>query len=241
MNIALIFAGGVGKRMNSRGIPKQFIKVYNKEILVYTLEQFQDHNEIDAIVVVMLKNYIDYTKKLVEQYRLDKVKIIVEGGNTGQLSIYNGLVAANSIKTGNDIVLVHDGVRPLINSKVISDNIESVRKYGSAVTVATVNETIVSVDDEANIDQVYRRDHLKIARAPQCFYLNDLYANATKAFEDNLEFIDSCSLMNHYGKKIKYVIGPIENIKITTVDDYYTFRAIIQAKENAQIYEDNII
>ena len=238
MNIAVIFAGGIGKRMNNNGIPKQFIKVYNKEILIYTLEHFQKHPQIDEIIIVMLKDYIERTKELVELYNISKVNRIVEGGSTGQESIFNGLVAANDISvSADDIVLIHDGVRPLINSQVITDNIESVRANGSAITVANVVETIVSTGSNHTINDVYERSVLKIARAPQSFFLADIYPTSRKAIEEKEAFIDSCSLMSHYGYKIYYVEGPSDNIKITTVEDYYSFRAIIQAKENIQVYE----
>lgn len=138
MNIAVIFAGGVGSRMHSKDRPKQFLEMYNKPIIIHTLEYFENHSMIDAIVVVCIKDWIPYLNKLLYKFRIEKVKSVVPGGETGQLSIYNGLKSAKQIaKDEKSIVLIHDGVRPLINEKVISDNIQSVIKYGSATSVIT--------------------------------------------------------------------------------------------------------
>ena len=127
MNTAVIFAGGVGKRMHAKDIPKQFLKMHDKPIIVHTLELFEEHPEIDAIVVACVSNYIGYMNELVRKYNLKKVQKIVPGGKSGQESIFNGLKAAEMIgNRDKDIVLIHDGVRPLINAKTIEDNIESV-------------------------------------------------------------------------------------------------------------------
>ena len=156
MNIAVIFAGGVGSRMHSKQKPKQFLEMYNKPIIIHTIEYFENHPMIDAIALVCVADWIDYCKSLLYKFRIDKVKAIVPGGETGQLSIYNGLKAAKEI-AGDEksIVLIHDGVRPLINDKVITDNINSVKEHGSAITTAVVKETILVVDPETStIDYV---------------------------------------------------------------------------------------
>lgn len=238
MNIGVIFAGGVGSRMHSKDKPKQFLEIYNKPIIIHTIEYFQRNNRIDTIVVVCVDTWIDYFKELVERYRLDKIKKIVPGGRTGQLSIYNGLCAAREIaKDKEAIVLIHDGVRPLINDKLIDRNIEDVIKYGSSVTSSIVKETIVEIDDEGNVKLVPDRSHSRVAKAPQCFYLRDILSVHERALSRGLEdSVDSCTLMKNYGYKLHMTDGPYENIKITTPDDFYTMRAILQAKEDAQIY-----
>lgn len=238
MNTAVIFAGGVGKRMHAKDIPKQFLKMHDKPIIVHTLELFEDHPEIDAIVVACVSNYIGYMNELVRKYNLKKVQKIVPGGKSGQESIFNGLKAAEMIgNRDKDIVLIHDGVRPLINAKTIRDNIESVQKYGSAITSVRAKETIIVVDDNETIKSVNDRARSRLARAPQSFYLKDILKAHEKSIADNkLDFIDSCSMMTYYGKKLHLVDGPQENIKITTPDDFYTMRALLDAKENAQIY-----
>ena len=238
MNIAVIFAGGVGNRMHSKDRPKQFLEMYNKPIIIHTLEHFEKHTMIDAIVVVCIESWIPYLNELLYKYRIEKVKSVVPGGETGQLSIYNGLNAAKEIDLDEKaIVLIHDGVRPLINEKLIADNIEAVKKYGNSVTSGVVKETIVEIDDNRDIKLVPDRAHSRVAKAPQCFYLNDILSAHRKAILDGVNnFIDSCTMMQHYGYKLHMTDGPYENIKITTPDDFYTMRAILEAKENAQIY-----
>ena len=239
MNIAVIFAGGVGKRMHSKECPKQFLKIYNKPIIIHTLEYFEKHPLIDAIVISCVEEWMSYLEKLIYKYRIEKVKKVVVGGETGQLSIYNGLKAAEDVANGEKvIVLIHDGVRPLINEKLITDNIESVKKNGSAITTAVVKETILVVNEgTATIDYVPSRKNSRVARAPQSFWLNDILNAHEKALsEGKKDYIDSCTMMQEYGCDLFLVDGPGENIKITTPEDFNIMRAILEAKENAQIY-----
>ena len=131
MNIGLIFAGGVGSRMNSRELPKQFLRIYDKPIIVHTIEHFEKCADVDAVVVVCVADWIDYFNDLAYKYRLEKIKKVVPGGASGQLSIYNGLVAAKEVAGGEkSVVLIHDGVRPLISSELLTKNIECVKKFG---------------------------------------------------------------------------------------------------------------
>lgn len=239
MNIAVIFAGGVGKRMHSKECPKQFLKIYNKPIIIHTLEYFEKHPLIDAIVISCVEEWMPYLEELIYKYRIEKVKKVVVGGETGQLSIYNGLKAAEDVANGEKaIVLIHDGVRPLINAKLITDNIESVKKNGSAITTAVVKETILVVNEgSATINYVPSRKNSRVARAPQSFWLNDILNAHEKALsEGKKDYIDSCTMMQEYGYDLFLVDGPGENIKITTPEDFYIMRAILEAKENAQIY-----
>ena len=239
MNIAVIFAGGVGSRMHSKEKPKQFLEMYNKPIIIHTIEHFENHPLVNAIVVVCIKNWIPYFENLLYKFRIEKVKKVVSGGTTGQLSLYNGLKAAKEVaKDQKAIVLIHDGVRPLINEKLITDNIESVKKHASAITTATVKETILVVNDKTStIDYVPNRKNSRVARAPQSFWLDDILFVHEKALaEGTTDCIDSCTMMQKYGYNLFLVDGPGENIKITTPEDFYTMRAILEAKENAQIY-----
>ena len=239
MNIAVIFAGGVGSRMKARGgTPKQFLEVHGKPILIYTLEKFEFNPNIDAIVISCLKEKIDYCWKLIKKFEITKVRNIVPGGSCGQESIYNGLKAAELLSENEkDIVLIHDGVRPLINDKLINDNIESVKKYGSAITTVECKETIVVSDDENKIKGVTDRSACRVARAPQSFILKDIISVHEKAIKDgNTNMIDSCCLMKHYKKELHTVQGGSENIKITTPDDYYMFKALLDARENSEIF-----
>ncbi|MBM6697768.1 2-C-methyl-D-erythritol 4-phosphate cytidylyltransferase [Streptococcus alactolyticus] len=238
MNIAVIFAGGVGSRMHSKDRPKQFLEMYNKPIIIHTLEFFEKHSEIDAIVVVCVEDWIPYFETLLYKFRIEKVKKVVSGGETGQLSIYNGLKAAKELsKDDKTIVLIHDGVRPLISEKLITDNIEAVKKFGNSITSGVVKETIVEIDDNSDILLVPDRAHSRVAKAPQCFYLDEILISHNRALGEGItDFVDSCTMMQYYGYKLHMTDGPYENIKITTPDDFYTMRAILEAKENAQIY-----
>lgn len=239
MNIAVIFAGGVGSRMHSKAKPKQFLEMHNKPIIIYTIEHFEKHPDIDAIAVVCIEEWIPYLKELLFKYRIEKVKKVVPGGETGQLSIYNGLNAAKEIAgVEKSIVLIHDGVRPLINSKIITENIESVKNHGSAITTASVKETILVVnEDKSSIDYVPSRNNSRVAKAPQSFWLDDILDAHNKSLaEGEKNCIDSCTMMQKYGFDLFLIDGPSQNIKITTPEDFYTMRAILEAKENAQIY-----
>ncbi|MDE7430351.1 MAG: 2-C-methyl-D-erythritol 4-phosphate cytidylyltransferase [Lachnospiraceae bacterium] len=238
MNIAVIFAGGVGSRMHSKDKPKQFLELYNKPIIIYTLEIFENSPEIDGIVVACIKEWIPYLEQLIEKFHIKKVKKIVEGGETGQLSIYNGLCAAKEVSDGEkSIVLIHDGVRPLINEQVILDNIAGVKENGSAITSGIVKETIMVVKEDKSIDYIPDRKWSRVAKAPQSFWLDEILNVHKIALDEHIiDYIDSCTMMQHYGKKMYMIDGPYENIKITTPDDFYTMRAILEAKENAQIY-----
>lgn len=238
INIGVIFAGGVGSRMHSKDTPKQFLSVHGKPIIIHTLEHFEKNEEIDAVVIACVEEWIPHLKNLIYKYRLEKVKKVVAGGKSGQLSIYNGLCAAKEVANGNKaIVLIHDGVRPLINSKLLSDNIRCVKEHGSAITAGIVKETIVVVDKDGCIEQVPSREQSRVAKAPQSFRLEDILSVHERALKENVtDTIDSCTLMKKYGYRLYMIDGPYENIKITTPDDFYTMRAILDAKENAQIY-----
>ncbi len=239
MNIGVIFAGGTGSRMHSKDRPKQFLEVHAKPIIVHTIELFENTQEIDAIVVVVISSWIDYMNELVEKFNLHKVKAVVPGGKTGQLSIFNGLEAAEKIANGEDsVVLIHDGVRPLITSKVIVDNIESVKKNGTAITTAPAKETVVLVDGENHVSEVVDRTRSFTAKAPQSFKLADILSVERNAISEGItDAIDSSTLMGMYGRDLTIVEGPYQNIKITTPDDFYMFKALCDAREISQIYE----
>ena len=240
MNIGVVFAGGVGSRMHSREVPKQFLEIHNKPIIIHTLEYFERCEDIDAVVISCVGEWIPYLEKLLYKFRIEKVKRVVQGGATGQLSIYNGLKAAREVAAGqirNAIVLIHDGVRPLISEELLSANIESVKKYGSAITSGVVKETIVVIGEDGIVEEVPPRDRARVAKAPQSFRLDDILSVHERALSEGRDnSTDSCTLMQSYGYQLHMVDGPNENIKITTPDDFYTMRAILDARENEQIY-----
>lgn len=237
MNIGVIFAGGVGRRMNTKGKPKQFLEVHGKPIIVHTIDIFQNTEAIDAVVVVCVSNWLDYMNNLVERFNLTKVKAVVAGGETGQMSIFKGLEAAEQLATDDAVVLIHDGVRPLINEEVINANIQSVKETGSAVTSVRAKETVVLVNDSSKISEVVDRTRSFIAKAPQSFYLSDILSIERDAISKGItDAIDSSTLMGMYNRELTIVEGPYENIKITTPDDFYMFKALYDARENEQIY-----
>ncbi len=214
------------------------VSAHAKPVIVHTVEHFQNCKEVDSIVIVCLKDYILAMGDLVRQYNLDKVVSIVEGGKCGQESIFNGLKELVKLygANNNDIVLIHDGVRPLIDEKVIIDNINCVKANGNAVTVTKAIETIVLLNNSAVVDKVMDRQYCNIAKAPQSFYLKDIYQCHLKAISENRhDFIDSAMLMQYYGYNIHTVFGSDENIKITTPMDFYLFKAILEARENEQL------
>ena len=239
MNIAVIFAGGTGVRMNSQTKPKQFLELHGKSILLHTIEHFEFHEDIDFIVVACLESWIDTLKNELYRFGIKKVRWIVKGGETVQSSIYNALkkIEENVDLSDDDIVLLHDGVRPLINQQLISQNIESVKKYGSGVTVAYQYETVVTVNGEGFIDQVIDRNTARVAKAPQSFYIKDVLAAHKKANSENkMNFIDTASLMSNYGYKLRQVLGSADNLKVTTAIDFYMFKAMLDARETSQIF-----
>lgn len=237
MNIGVIFAGGVGRRMNTKGKPKQFLEVHGKPIIVHTIDIFQNTEAIDAVVVVCVSDWLDYMNNLVERFNLTKVKAVVAGGETGQMSIVKGLEAAEQLATDDAVVLIHDGVRPLINEEVINANIQSVKETGSAVTSVRAKETVVLVNDSSKISEVVDRTRSFIAKAPQSFYLSDILSVERDAISKGItDAIDSSTLMGMYNRELTIVEGPYENIKITTPDDFYMFKALYDARENEQIY-----
>ncbi len=238
MNIGVIFAGGYGCRMHTKDKPKQFLELYNRPIIIHTLEHFEENKDIDAVVIACVEEWISYLKKLLLEFHIRKVKTVVPGGRTGQLSIYNGLKDAERLAAGErSIVLIHDGVRPLINSQLLSDNIACVKNHGSAITAGIVKETIVVIDKQMDIESVPPRSESRVAKAPQSFWLDEILSVHEKALADGKDdTIDSCTLMMRYGKKLHMIDGPFENIKITTPDDYFMMRSILEARENSQFY-----
>ena len=217
-NIAVIFAGGSGVRMNTRSKPKQFLELRGKPIIIYTLELFDNHPLIDGIVVVCLESWIPFLKKMLKKFEINKVVKIVSGGDSGQDSIYRGLCAVEDYCKDkgeeNAVVLIHDGVRPLIVDETITRNIEKVHEKGSAITVVPAIETFVIQKEEGQM-VIPDRSSCLLARAPQSFYLKDILSIHRKNKENgNITFIDSCSMMSYFGYKMATIEGPMENIKL---------------------------
>ena len=237
MNIAAIFAGGSGVRMHTKSRPKQFLELNGKPIIIYTLELFDNHPQVDAIVVACIDSWIPFLKKMIRKFEITKVVEIVHGGETGQDSIYNALQAAERVADGKDAtVMIHDGVRPLITEQTITDNINTVEEFGSCITCVPATETFVVSQADGSLEIPSRANSL-IARAPQSFHLSDIMTAHRRAISEGMhDFIDSCTMMSHYGYTLKTIIGPMENIKITTPTDFFIFRAMVEVHENQQIF-----
>lgn len=244
-NIAVIFAGGVGSRMGHPDGPKQFAQVKDKPIIVYTLEHFQDHKSIDAIYIACIEGHIPYMKGLVRTYGVDKVRDIVKGGDTAQESIFNGLQAAmnDENNSGDEAVLIHDGVRPIINNKLIDDNIHSVQEHGNAISSIPAFETVAqSIDEGKTVDRVTARDLMYVLQAPQSFRLETIYETNRQALEDGLmgTFIDQAHMMNHYGNTLHMIDGFRGNVKITVPLDFTYFKFLVESGEFKNVTGENL-
>ena len=236
MNVAVIFAGGSGQRMRSNAVPKQFLDFSGKPLIVRTLEHFEHHHEIDAIAVACIAGWIDTLRELLDRFEIRKVRWIVEGGETGQMSIYNALAAIEPDADADTVVLVHDGVRPIIDADLISRNIAAVREYGSAVTAFPSYETPIISESGVIVDEVLQRSKVYIAQAPQSFLLGQLLAchRAAQA-EGRLDHIYSCSIYRCTHSGVHMVVGGRANIKVTTPEDYYVFRALSEFASISEI------
>lgn len=238
MNIAIIFAGGSGVRMGA-GVPKQFLEINGKPIIVHTLQLFQYHDQIDKIYISVLADYVSYMKELVEEFRLNKVEAVIEGGETAQDSIYNALKKAESENPEDSIVLLHDGVRPFVSYDVIANNIKGVQENGNAITCTSCYETILLSKDGEKVDSVPFRKETFAAQAPQSFYLKDIIAahDVVRARPEKYEnMVDACTILKSQGLDVNMIPGNRGNIKVTTPEDVYMYRALLQYKENEQAF-----
>ena len=231
MNIALIVAAGSGSRMGNADKPKQFLPIYGKPLMIHTIEAFEVHDEIDAIVVVTNEAYIDQVKVWCKQYDLGKIKAVVAGGNSRQISVFNGLQAVKAISKdpSNDIVLIHDAARPLISQRIITDNIRICEKYDAVDTVIKASDTIVRSVNEESISDIPARNELYQGQTPQSFKLS-LILDAheyVKTHEVN-NVTDDCKLVLSLGKEVRLVEGSKQNFKITTFDDLMMLKALLK-------------
>lgn len=234
--VAVIFAGGVGRRMCNDATPKQFIKVDGVPVLVHTLRVFQGHPQVGRIYLVMVAGYLEYTEELVEQYGISKVAAVVPGGETGLDSIYCGLKAAQAENPPDTVVLVHDGVRPVVSDRVITANIAAVQEYGSAVTCFPAYETILVSGDGAEPQEIPDRSRLYKAQAPQSFRLGKIVAahDALRAGGGYGGLVDSCSVYRAAGQPLHMVRGNYGNIKVTCPEDVYVLRGLLQYRDAMQ-------
>ena len=236
MNIAILTAGGIGSRTH-QDLPKQFINVDNKPIIIYTLEAFQQHPNIDEIYVACLEGWNMVLDAYAKQFSITKLKRIVTGGATGQGSIYNAMCAIREDHGESDIVvLVHDGNRPMVSQDIITDSLVKQRIYGSAVTAIPTTEVVfVSQDGQASNDAL-NREELWRTQTPHTYYFKELWDVHCRALEDGItNTAASCSLMQKYGYTTYFSKGSEKNIKITTVEDIEVFKALLNARNDSWI------
>lgn len=234
MNIAVIIAGGSGSRMG-QDIPKQFINVYDKPILIYTLEAFQKHPQIDAIEVVCIDGWHDIVRAYAKQFNITKLKWIVEGGNTGQESIRNGVYNLEDKCNADDIIIIHDGIRPLVDETVLSDVIIKCEKYGNAVTSLPYNEQIFVINDDISTKEYIPRETLRRVSTPQAYKFGKLKWAYKEAFEKKIGIYGSSytnTMMVELGEKLYFAAGSDKNIKLTTKDDLEMFKAYIKLEKD---------
>ena len=236
MNIAIIIAGGSGSRMG-QDIPKQFINVYDKPVLIYTLESFQRHPQIDAIEVVCLDGWHDILWAYAKQFNIDKMKWVVSGGKTGQESIRNGVYNLKKKANEDDNIIIHDGIRPLVEPSVLTDVISKCTQYGNAVTSLPYNEQIfvVNSEDESTTSKFIPRETLRRVSTPQAYKFSLLYEKYQEAFEKEIGIYGSHytnTMMVELGVTLHFAAGSDKNIKLTTKDDLEMFKAYLKADKD---------
>lgn len=231
--IALIIAGGVGARMN-QDIPKQFINVFDKPVIVYTMEAFQKHPQIDEIEVVCLDGWHDVLKAYAKQFGIAKLENVVSGGKNGQDSIRNGLYDISTRHSNNnDIVLIHDAIRPMVSSEIITDNIRVCREKGNAITVVPCTAAMLKTIDSVSTTEQVPRDNLKITQTPQAFFINDIIEAHKEALRRGItNSIASCTMYIELGRELFLSKGSEKNLKLTTAEDIEIFKALLKAKKD---------
>lgn len=232
MNIGLIIAGGTGQRMGKE-IPKQFLNVNDKPIIIYTLEAFQKHPNIDEIGVVCIDGWHDILKAYARQYNIDKLKWVISGGKNGQDSIRNGVYEASNRYEESDLLLVHDAIRPLVSEEIISDCIVQCENYSSAVAAVPCNTAVLRIDDSSmkSSNNVIPRSELAMTQTPQGFPIGKLKWAHEQALERGItNSVASCTMMAELGEEVHFSLGSETNIKLTTQDDLKIFKAILSSK-----------
>lgn len=231
-NIALLIAGGSGNRMH-QDIPKQFLTVNEKPVIVYTMEAFERHPEIDAIAVVCIAGWDQVLWAYARQFNITKLQLVVPGGKNGQDSIRNGVFSLAQQFEQDDLVLIHDAIRPMVSAEIISDNIRVARECGNAITVIPCAEAMLVTDDGSSSEESYPRDSLKRTQTPQAFRIGDICSLHRRALQAGItNSVASCTLMIEMGERVFFSAGSEKNIKLTTVEDLDIFKALLAAKRS---------
>ncbi|MBP5281371.1 MAG: 2-C-methyl-D-erythritol 4-phosphate cytidylyltransferase [Lachnospiraceae bacterium] len=231
-NVALIIAGGSGDRMH-QDIPKQFITVNERPVIVYTLEAFERHPNIDAIAVVCIEGWENILWAYAKQFNISKLQYVIPGGKNGQESIRNGVMELKKHFDKGDLVLIHDAIRPMVSNEIISDNIRVAEQYGNAITVIPCAEAMIQTEDGAMSVGAFPRDRLRRTQTPQAFRLGDICDLHRRALQAGItNSIASCTLMIEMGEQVYFSVGSEKNIKLTTVEDIDIFKALLVAKRS---------
>lgn len=232
MNIALIIAGGTGARMH-QNIPKQFLTVNERPVIVYTLEAFQKHVEIDAIAVVCISGWEQVLWAYANQFNITKLKYVIPGGENGQGSIRNGVYELEKHFDKDDIVLIHDAIRPLVSAEIISDCIVKTKQYGCGIATIPCAEAMLQTDDGEVSTGSYPRNNLKRTQTPQGFSIGKICDLHRRALEQGItNSVASCTLMIEMGEQVHFSAGSEKNIKLTTVEDIDIFKALLLASRS---------
>lgn len=230
MNIALIIAGGVGNRMN-QDIPKQFLNVYDKPVIIYTLEAFQQHPNIDAIEVVCIEGWEEILKAYCKQFNITKLDHVVQGGLNGQDSIRNGIMDIKTRYSDDDIVLVHDAIRPMVSADIISDCIRVCAEEGNAISVIPCTASMLKTADGVSSEEQIPRDNLKITQTPQAASLGNLVWAHGEALKRGItNSVATCTMFIELGEKLYFSLGSEKNLKLTTPDDMEIFKSLLTTK-----------
>ena len=234
MNIAMIIAGGKGTRMN-QNIPKQFLNIHDKPVIVYTMQAFQKHPEIDAILVVCLDGWQEILKAYARQFNITKLRWVVSGGENGQESIHNGLAELEKECKKDDLIMVHDAIRPNVSQEIISNSIAECRLHGSAITVIPCVEAMLLREEEngTSAKAFISRDALARTQTPQTFPVSRLlWAHEEAERRGITNSTASCTLMVELGETVHFCPGSEKNIKITTTEDIEIFKALLMARKD---------
>lgn len=243
MNYGLILAGGVGQRMRRTGMPKQFLEILGKPIIIYTLQKFEYCDDIDEIVIACHASWKEYMEALITRYGFSKIKAVILGGKDRQDSILNGLRYIQTCDAvDDDVIVIHDGVRPLVHESILSENVRVAKKYGGAMTVRPVIESVViTSNDTAKFENFKKRDDTYSLTAPQSFQLHVLAEayNDIKGKETPMPLLDSALVFTYLGNDIHLIKESNNNIKITTPEDYYILKAMLELEEHRYVFGIN--
>ena len=232
MNIALLIAGGKGNRMG-QDIPKQFLTINDKPVIIYTLEIFQNHPEIDTIAVVCINGWETALQSYANQFNITKLKHIIPGGDCGQTSIRNGVFELEKYYSTDDIILIHDAIRPMVSKEIITNCIQTTKEHGCAITCIPCAEAMLQTEDGKTSSASFPRENLKRTQTPQGFKLKDICNLHREAIEKGiLNSVASCTLMIELGKKVYFSTGSEKNIKLTTIEDIDIFKALLATKRS---------